>query len=161
MQNIVLVARWPVGGIRTYLRYVYRLFDPDEFQLILISPETAETAHIAGDIGAPLGELYTCGSRPDQMIRAIRKVCCRAESAIVHAHGLSAAIFTSIALLGVKGRLPYIATLHDVFLPTHFVGITGHRTASVQTIGQDRDGLDPLFNISGAPFRSSRQTLFF
>ena len=38
--NILLVVRWPVGGIRTYLRYIYSQQMFRDISICLIAPET-------------------------------------------------------------------------------------------------------------------------
>ena len=40
--HVLVVVRHPIGGIRTFLRYVYSQFDTEKFQFTLLLPKTAE-----------------------------------------------------------------------------------------------------------------------
>jgi hypothetical protein len=40
--RILLVVRWPVGGIRTFLNYVYNYFDPDFYDFSIVAPNVKE-----------------------------------------------------------------------------------------------------------------------
>ncbi len=40
--KVLLVVRWPVGGIRTFLRYVYGNLSAERYSLTIISPEADE-----------------------------------------------------------------------------------------------------------------------
>ena len=60
--NILLNVRWPVGGIRTYLRYVYRQFPVGEFEITLISPPIEEFDVIKEDLGERLTKVIPCSN---------------------------------------------------------------------------------------------------
>jgi hypothetical protein len=50
--KILLVVRWPVGGIRTYLKYVYGRMDPARYAISLIAARTEEIGFLLEDLRA-------------------------------------------------------------------------------------------------------------
>ncbi len=121
--RILLVVRWPVGGIRTYLRYVYRLFASSEWTFDAIATRTPETPYLKEDIGKSLTEIIECELNAVDIALAVRRQAQSGRYRLVHSHGLGASICSSIGLLG--RRIPHIATLHDMFFPSHFSGLKG------------------------------------
>lgn len=48
--RILLVIRWPVGGIRTFIRYFYNNFDASKFHLTIIAPDIPELKILIDDL---------------------------------------------------------------------------------------------------------------
>ena len=48
--RILLVVRHPVGGIRTFFRYVYRNFGSEKYQFTLVAPDLPETRVLLEDL---------------------------------------------------------------------------------------------------------------
>ena len=122
--KILLIVRWPVGGIRTYLRYVYRRFPANEYNLTLLAPSHKELEILKEDLGARLNKIII--SRPTvwRLSQAIVKILRSEQFDLVHSHGLSAGL---MAALPVKlSNVPHIVTLHDVFLENMFIGYSGY-----------------------------------
>lgn len=124
--RMLVPIRWPVGGIRTFIRYVYRHFDPRNFHITLVAPDLAELNILLHDL-----KDFSCtcvkGSHdpsPLEFARLILQTIRKTKYHVVHSHGLTSAICS-----GVWARLagtPHITTLHDVFTEKQFVYLRGH-----------------------------------
>jgi glycosyltransferase involved in cell wall biosynthesis len=68
-------------------------------------------------IGVPVNK-KRCG-----LWREMRRHLRTGRFDLVHSHGVTAAVQTSLANLGLN--YPHVATLHDVFRPCHFSGVAG------------------------------------
>ncbi|KZX77562.1 hypothetical protein A3715_07925 [Oleiphilus sp. HI0009] len=128
-KRVLLVIRWPVGGIRTYLRYVFQgsLFDEYEFVVIVPSDSGDLEAHLNNVFRDKKLRIVSVEPSAIKFIQAIRSEL-RSCIDIVHAHGFTAGLLSEIARLrflpfGRKAKL--IVTTHDVFLPNSFVGFSG------------------------------------
>ena len=66
-RRILLVVRWPVGGIRTFLRYVYRVFDPKLWHFTIIAPQNSELEALSVDLEDCDVELVVTSSRPSAL----------------------------------------------------------------------------------------------
>ena len=122
--NILLNVRWPIGGIRTYLRYVYRLFPPDRYRFTLLAPSERELDVLKDDLGEQLNSIVvstpTIGSISVQITKLLRSN----RYDLVHSHGLSAGMLAALPMMATK--VPHIVTLHDVFLRKLFNGAQGY-----------------------------------
>ena len=52
MANVLLVVRWPVGGIRTFIRYVYGDWNYSPLSLTIIVPSVPEVEALQKDLEA-------------------------------------------------------------------------------------------------------------
>lgn len=147
--SLVLAIRWPVGGIRTYLKYTYRFLDPSEFDVTLVAPDLAETAQVASDLGQFRPQVVLTAPRPGVpgFAAAIaRQIARQRRPRVVHSQGLTAGV---AAVPGARlFSTRHICTVHDVFLASQFRGVRGRarlaglRLAAagvdvLQAVGQD------------------------
>lgn len=121
--KILLVARWPVGGIKTYFRYIYgaSLFKDAEFSLI--APEEGLAEFLNTQL--PDGRITLLPVKGDgKSIKARLKLELEdGNYDLVHSHGFSAS-FSVQQVMWMK-KIPHLMTAHDVFLPNTFKGIGG------------------------------------
>lgn len=112
--HLVLVVRHLVGGIRTYLRYVYSLLPPTEYRLTLVTVAGAETEVLRGDLAMhSIAIREVDATHPMQALAAeIRDLRRHDPPDVIHANGFSAA--TAVAAVNLCPRLPVIVTSHDV-----------------------------------------------
>jgi glycosyltransferase involved in cell wall biosynthesis len=127
-RRVVLeVARWPVGGIRTYLRDLFRAPAMGGYALVLIAPnEEGLDEYIAG-CGLNCLEWISPGSSISELTRAVSAALRRWKPALVHSHG-----FTSGVVSGLACRFtgaPHLLTVHDVLLDDQFCGFMGRMRA--------------------------------
>jgi glycosyltransferase involved in cell wall biosynthesis len=127
MQRILIVVRWPVGGIRTYLKYFYPHVQravPD-LDVGLVVPRVEEVAALEKDLaGLRVKFIYldehcslkTLMQGVDRELRARRYD-------LIHSHGLTAAVAASV--IAKLRRVPHLTTVHDVLQISQFQGIKG------------------------------------
>lgn len=129
-KNVLLVARHPVGGIRTYFRYVYcnaELFDY-EFDVVCATDDGEQFKPI---FNKRLNKVYTPLKTMGFFVDVVKSIVVT-KPQIIHSHGLtSGLIVTPIAFLF---RCKHIVTLHDVFLDNHFTGWKGQLKKKVLQI---------------------------
>jgi glycosyltransferase involved in cell wall biosynthesis len=121
--KILLVARWPVGGIKTYLRYIYGspIFKETEIDLIAPAEDLAEFL----ETQLPSNRIQLLPVKGDgKSIRSrLREALAEGDYDLVHSHGFSASFFVQQVMCVRK--MPHIMTAHDVFLPNTFDGFSG------------------------------------
>src|SRR5262245_57365370 len=123
--KVLLVVRWPVGGIRTYLKYVYGHLDPARYEISIIAARSDETSPLVDDMRqhAPrYRELENSASSP-QWIRAIASELRSSRPDILHSHGFTAGLLSLLParMLGVR----HICTVHDVLHERAIEGWSG------------------------------------
>lgn len=124
--RILLVVKHPVGGIRTFLRYVYTNLGSSNYHFTLIAPDLPETRILLEE----LKEIHVdyipahnnAGNR--EFCWLVTETIIRGQSfALIHSHGFTSAACTIMAAL-YRG-IPHVLTCHDVFTPGQFVGLKG------------------------------------
>lgn len=123
--RILLVVRWPVGGIRTFMRYVYRRFPADSFQFVLIAPDQAETRVLLDDL-AGLDLSYRPVSENPSVFElgwAVFRQLGLGRFDLVHSQGFTSGICA--ALPATLVRVPHLMTSHDVLGEKQFSGRLG------------------------------------
>lgn len=137
--RVLVVARWPVGGIRTHLLSNYSALNEAGFRFTFVGPDNESLDELragfgdiegAGFIGAPV-ENRRCRLWP-----VVRGLLREGRFGLLHSHGVTAAAHAALANLGVG--VPHIATLHEPLRPKQFPGWLGRlkRWALVRALGQ-------------------------
>jgi glycosyltransferase involved in cell wall biosynthesis len=123
---VLVVARWPVGGIRTHLKYN--------------APALAEAGHactFVGPLDTSLSALRdTLGDLPGaefvgvpvyaprcRLWPAVRRLLRTGRFDLLHSHGLTAAAHAVVANLGIG--VPHLTTVHDALRSEQFAGWRG------------------------------------
>lgn len=124
-KNVLLVIRWPVGGIRTFVRYVYRNFDADCWQFTIIAPAVGEIEAMKTDFEGLSMRFVLTVDKPSTATFAftIARELFGNRYSLVHSHGYISGICT--ALFAKLSQTPHIVTLHDVIQPEQFRGCAG------------------------------------
>lgn len=125
-KRVLLVVRYPVGGIRTYLRYMYRNFSIDEWDFTLVAPWHLETRMLVDeDLAAMRIDYWPTEENPSAATfsRHVLAALLRKRFCLVHSHGFTSGLCTApaAALLRVK----HILTSHDVLNVSQFAGRKG------------------------------------
>lgn len=124
--RVLVVVRHPVGGIRTFFRYVYKKFDGKKYSFTLIAPDFPETRVLLEDL-QNLNLQFVPADRNisnNRLFKLITKTLQHGDFNLVHSHG-----FTSVACSffgALITRTPHIFTAHDVFTPSQFSGFVGY-----------------------------------
>lgn len=123
--KILLVVRWPVGGIRTFHRYVYKNFSPEQYTFTLVAPDIDEVHVLLSDLAQFRIKFIKVSSRPtiQELGTVVFTTLKKGHYSIVHAHGLSSAL--SAALPAKLFSVPLLITLHDVFVGPVLKGVKG------------------------------------
>lgn len=146
MMRILMAARWPVGGIRTFFRYIYSQPVFDDCQVTLVAPGEGLAEFLHQDIPSYRFHIEQCEDSTGATMRALLRVSQKTKHDLVHAHGLTTGVIAVATRFG--RRTPYLMTVHDVFLPTMFTGAIGRlkkvglnlllgRLDAVHAVGED------------------------
>lgn len=134
-QSLLLVIRWPVGGIRTYLKYTYKYLNPAEIALTIVAPDLSETDQLATDLQQyePTVALTSPNPSAQELSQAVFRAAKAAKYTVIHSHGLTAglAAIPASRLLGIR----HVCTLHDVFRQDQFRGYPGALKRSLIRLG--------------------------
>lgn len=112
--RVLLVVRWPVGGIRSYFRYTYGLLPRDDFDLVIVGPKSTDLDECARSLEKFQPTVYAADS-PSllDMARTTARALRRERIQLVHAQGYSSAL--AIAPIVRWFGLPHVVTAHDMF----------------------------------------------
>ena len=121
--KILMGARFPVGGIRTFLRYVYSQPVFDDCEITLLAPSNDLGEFLEHSISSLRLKVQVVPGAPRQFLRETRAALKAGSFDLLHSHGLTTAVLGEFARTGTG--TPHLSTIHDVFLPTTFQGIRG------------------------------------
>lgn len=144
--KILLVARWPVGGIRTYFRYIYSqdIFAEDE--LVLLAPDVDLAPFLQQYFPTGRIRFIASGNSDAELRRKCIQLLRDEQFDVIHSHGFSAGALVSSIPRWLPA--PHIMTAHDVFRKEQFAGLKGSaksllinlayaRVKGILTVGQD------------------------
>ena len=124
--KVFMVVRWPVGGIRTFIKYVYSSWQSPALEIHFLTPNVAEVNTLKSELAHLKCYWYTTESENP----GFKEFCIKANKIIgdnkfdlIHAHGFTSA-------LSVAWKLPFlkckaIFTSHDVLSDSQFQGVKG------------------------------------
>lgn len=123
--NILLVVRWPVGGIRTYMRYVFNNLDPDKYTFTLLAPDESEIPILLQDLNKHKINYIAMEKNPSvsTIIKDIISIFVKEQHDIIYSHGLTSGLCSILPSLVF--RVPHLLTIHDVFTEKQFIGWKG------------------------------------
>jgi len=115
--RILAVCRIPLGGIRTYIKYNYKYFPKDQYEITLLTIPTLEKEALIKDMN-DLGINVVMADNSKGNFAIIRKalsILFRNKYDIIHSHGYRTAVYMVIANL--LSGLPHILTTHGIMEP--------------------------------------------
>ena len=124
--HLLLVVRWPVGGIRTFCKYVYNNFDKSKYRFTILAPNVEELDTLVEDLSGFDIKIVKDGFDGDMAylnLKTVFKTILKGSFDALHSHGLSAGIYC--ALPAKIAGLPHIMTSHDVFTEKQMKGLNG------------------------------------
>ncbi len=120
--RVVVFARHPSGGIRTYFSYVYgdKYQRANTFHLVTPKSEALQV------LVSPLVNVKLAAQSSDNLailVITLLKNIIKLRPALVHSHGFTAGLIAALPLwlLGI----PHVITTHDVFMSGQFQGRLG------------------------------------
>lgn len=124
--HILMVIRWPAGGIRTFVKYFVRSIKSDKYRFSIIATECDGLASLKESL---INEIENWYSIPNNnrlevnFVKSIARIVREEDIDVVHAHGFSSSFFCFFGLL--LSDTPYVVTSHDVINDSQFSGILG------------------------------------
>jgi glycosyltransferase involved in cell wall biosynthesis len=124
--RVLVVARWPVGGIRTHLLANYAALAAAGYRFTFVGPDDASLFSLragfgdvqeAGFVGVPVA------GRRCRLWPSLRRLLRSGRFALLHAHGVTAAAHATLANLGLG--VPHVVTLHEPLRAGQFAGWRG------------------------------------
>jgi len=124
-RHVLLVVWFPVGGIRTFLRYTYGRFDPAQYRLTVVLRESSELESTRRDL-ADQDVRFVVLPRDCPLWRfalAAAREIARPGVDLVHSQGYTSGVVSSLTAWLL--RRPHILTSHDVLRQDQFAGGKG------------------------------------
>src|SRR6185312_2072016 len=120
--TVLAVARWPVGGIRTYLRGLFAAPALRDYAFVLVAPnEDALDRYVsAGELAC---EWIASDTSALKMTQAVRTASRRLKPLLVHSHGFVSGVNSGLANL--MAGFPHLLTAHDLIFDAQFTGRGG------------------------------------
>ena len=120
--RVLLVARWPVGGIRTHLGCNLPALSAAGYRCTFVVPEHGVSG--LRDVLAGVEDCEFVGVPPGAALwRVVRSQLQGRSFGLVHAHGLTAAAHACLGRLGAG--VPLLVTLHEPLRQVQFAGLAG------------------------------------
>jgi hypothetical protein len=124
--RILLVARWPQGGVGAHLLANYSALCAAGFRFTFIGPsgEAFDRLRAGFDGIEGLGFIgVQVEERRCRLWPAIRALLREGRFGLLHSHGITAAVHAALANLGIG--VPHLVTLHKPLRPNQFPGWLG------------------------------------
>ena len=146
-RRVLVVVRFPLGGIRTHVLYNYPTLADHGYRFTFVAPadsaldtfaESLRDLEGAEFVGVPARGPH-CRLWP-----AVRRLARSGRFALLHSHGFTAAVHGALANFGLG--LPHLATIHDALRPAHFPGLKGRVKRAL--VGHLANRIDTLVPVS-------------
>jgi len=127
--KVLIPIRYPVGGIRTYLKYTHGCLDKNSFEFTLIAPSEIWLTRTRDDFGGHDVKII-CTKREDSsssLLCTIFTTLLKNKYDLIHSQGYTAGMMSIVANLFF--RLPHIITLHRTFGEGQLVNTFWHKYA--------------------------------
>jgi glycosyltransferase involved in cell wall biosynthesis len=124
--RVLVVARWPVGGIRTHLHSNYTALSEAGFRFTFVGPDDESLDSLRAGFGEIEGASFIgvpVENRRCRLWPVVRGLLREGRFGLLHSHGATAAAHSSLANLGVG--VPHVVTLHEPLRANQFPGWLG------------------------------------
>lgn len=121
--RVLVVVRWPVGGIRTYLRDMFASPAFNGYELVLIAPNDEGLDQFIASGQLRCSRWIPTDASPWRFIGTIVRAIRDLRPLFVHSHGFYSGAYAAIACT-LTGRR-HVLTVHDVLLDSQFEGFKG------------------------------------
>jgi glycosyltransferase involved in cell wall biosynthesis len=125
IRRVLVVVRWPVGGIRTHLLSNYSFAAGGGWRFTFVGPADGSLDALRESFGVPRSEYIRVpvNRRNCPLWRTVRGLLRDGGFDLIHSHGLTAAVHSVAANVGF--RVPHVATLHEPLRADQFFGVFG------------------------------------
>jgi glycosyltransferase involved in cell wall biosynthesis len=120
LRRVLVVLRWPVGGIRTHIAYDYPTLHEAGCRFTFVGPADESFRAFAKQFAAWDGvEFIEAPRRGDRcrLLSTVWPLLRTRQFDLIHSHGVTAGV--NVALANVRRGVPHVMTMHDVFRPSH------------------------------------------
>lgn len=115
-KNILITVRWPLGGIRTYLSYMFKCDLFKQYQITFLTPKLEEVKLLQHELCSDSISFIECDEGMVHYTKAVLHHITSGKYDLIHSQGLSSAL---VAALPAKlSKTPHVTTLHYSF--SHF-----------------------------------------
>jgi glycosyltransferase involved in cell wall biosynthesis len=121
-KRILLVIRHPVGGIRTYIKYIYGQSVFDLFDFTVLTPDN-NLDKFFNEIFMGRNLEYITFENNIDLLKNVYKYVSTNKVSLVHSHGFTAGSLS--AVITSYTSIPHLMTAHEVFQKNQFVGYKG------------------------------------
>lgn len=113
--SILVPIRYPVGGIRTYLKYTYGRLDTDRYRFTFIGPQEEWLQYIRSDLSDHAGQIICTDSKYDNLslLWSMVSILRMGDFDLIHSQGYTAGVLSNLANFAFG--LPHVITLHRTF----------------------------------------------
>lgn len=122
-KHILLVIRHPVGGIRTYMRYVFNQPVFMHFKFTIILPESGLTEAFIDSLKVIKPTYISCDDSVLSMTKVISLALREQSYDLIHSHGFTSGVCS--VLPAKLFSVQHLMTSHDVLLDEQFKGVKG------------------------------------
>lgn len=157
--NVLLIARHPVGGIRTFFRYIYGRKEFSDCRFTLVVPQSDFREFAASTFEGKELKYVEVKASTVALLRETSKQILTGRFDLVHSHGFKAGA-TAVLAARLRG-IPHVMSVHDVLFPSHFDGWKGRLKLQllntlysgldcIHAVGEDcHDNLRQFLSVSG------------
>lgn len=121
-KRVLVLARHPGGGIRTYFRYVYGQHCMADLELTFLTPSSPAMGSILAMLKNSQGHI-ACRDTSLGLFLALSKTLLTHRFDLIHSHGFTAGVLAAIPARVTSTA--HIITTHDVFMERQFTGWKG------------------------------------
>ncbi|MEZ4600291.1 MAG: glycosyltransferase family 4 protein [Syntrophotaleaceae bacterium] len=113
--TILVPVKYPVGGIRTYIKYTFIKFDKYKYEFILASQDCKRAEDLKEEFGDINFKVISSSSKNDffALAKTVLKALIFQKIDLIHSQGYTAGLITCI--INLFFQKPHIITLHHVF----------------------------------------------
>ena len=123
--KILLVCNYPLGGIRTFIKYHYKYFHEQGADITIIANDSTEKDAFVKDMNAINVEVVWTKSRMGRNILILDVIEYLKNNKIdfIHSHGYMSGVNASIA--NIFFNYPHVLTMHGIIENKYFEGFVG------------------------------------
>lgn len=110
-KRLLVVVRWPLGGIRTYMRYVYAHMGND-WRITIMAADVHENSALREDVLSMGATLITAPSFSAGFLGSLMKTIHSTAPDLIQSHGFISGL--SGCLANLPFHVPHVLTVHGV-----------------------------------------------
>ncbi len=143
-RQVLVIIRHPVGGIKSYIKYIYKTpwFDNHRFTVIL--PYNSREPNLFATNSMMSAEYIQCKDTASSITLTVFKTLLKKRYDLVHSHGFTSGICA--ALPAYFYSVPHVMTSHDMLLDKQFHGTKGKLKKSLLPFLLNR--IDRIYSVS-------------